>query len=347
MFKKRAAKRIKLDISYAAIFKVLLIVFLVVFLYLVRNVLLILFLAFIIASAIMPAVNFLESKKISIFLGVLLIYLLLVSVLALVVFLIIPPITEQLGQFAGNLPDYYHKIDLAVQKWGFIDNNGDLSDLIQSNWSTLMGSGKTIFDTLGGVVGAVFTLVLSMIIAFYISVQKDSLQRLVVFFTPKKKREYAAGLVDRIQEKLGAWLKGQLLLCLVIGALAYIGLTILGVKYALVLGLIAGATEIVPYVGPFIGGGVGVLVALAQSPILAILVLVMYLLIQQLENALVVPVIMRKAVGLNPIITIVAITAGSSLAGAGGAIIAIPLAATLSILLKDAWDYKNKINAKK
>jgi len=347
MFKKHAAKRIKLDISYSAIFKVLAVAFLIVFLYLVRDVVLVLFVAFIISSAIMPAVNGMQNRGVPRFLGVLLMYLVLISLIILAIILAVPPITEQLGQLASSLPTFYHKVDIAIQNWGLNVNGSNLGDIIESSWASIMSGGRTVFNTLGGVVGALFAVVLSLVIAFYMSVQKDSLQRLAVLLSPKKKREYVKGLIARIQEKLGAWLKGQLVLCLVVGVLAYIGLLILGVKYALILAVIVAITEIVPYIGPFVGAVPAILIALTQSPILALFTIILYVLIQQIENAFITPNIMRKAVGLNPIITIAAISAGGTLAGIGGAIIAIPLAATLSILLKDAWEYKQKISAKK
>ncbi len=345
MLKKTTlSKKFKWDISYAAILKIIVVIALLIFLYLIRDILLILFVAFIVASAIIPAVNKMESKGIPRFLSVLLLYLVLISIITTAVILIAPPISSQVSQLAGNLPEYYHRADMwfqGLQDLGIGAESTSFDSLIQSNWSAILGSGRAIFSTVGGVLGGLFAAILALVIAFYISVQKDSLVRLLRLLIPKKKnRVTAEEIITKIQEKMGAWLKGQLLLCLIIAVLCYIGLTALGIKYALVLALIAGITEIVPYVGPFVGAVPAILVALTQSPLLALLVIILYTLVQQLENAFITPNIMRKAIGLNPIITIVAIVAGGKLAGIGGAIIALPLAVTVSILLKSTWKHR-------
>jgi len=139
---------------------------------------------------------------------------------------------------------------------------------------------------------------------------------------------------------MGAWLRGQLILCFIIGLGVFIGLTVLGVEYALVLGLIAGLLEMIPYVGPWTAAALAIFIALGQAPALALIVLIYFVVLQQAENNLLVPKIMRKAVGLNPIISILAVITGAKLAGFIGVLFAIPVASALSILLQDF--FKNK-----
>jgi predicted PurR-regulated permease PerM len=134
---------------------------------------------------------------------------------------------------------------------------------------------------------------------------------------------------------MGAWLKGQLILCIIVGLAIFIGLSILGVKYALVLGLIAGFLEIIPYVGPWTSAALAAFIALGQSPMLALFTLILFIVIQETNSNLLVPKIMQKAVGLNPIISILAIIIGAELAGFLGVLFAIPIASALSILLQD------------
>jgi len=131
-------------------------------------------------------------------------------------------------------------------------------------------------------------------------------------------------------------------LCLVIFVLSYIGLLILGVKYALMLALIASITELVPYIGPIIGAIPAVVLAFAQSPMLAVFVVALYYGIQLVENNILTPKIMEKAVGINPIISIVALLVGFKVAGVVGAILSIPVATAVSVFVKDVFDSKGE-----
>jgi predicted PurR-regulated permease PerM len=142
-------------------------------------------------------------------------------------------------------------------------------------------------------------------------------------------------LFNRVQRKMGLWLRGQLILCLIIFALTYLGLSILGVKYALILALIAGLTEFIPYLGPFLGGVPAVFLAFTQSPTLAIFVAILYIIVQQIENNFLTPKIMEKAVGLNPIVSIAAIMVGFSIGGVIGALLSIPVATAAVVVIQD------------
>lgn len=338
-------QKVHFDISLSMIWKILGVVLGLIFLYLVRDILLILFIAFIIASAITPLVDKLEDRKIPRVLSLIGVYIILLGVIVLVVMLIIPPVTTQLGQLASNIPYYYQEVS------GWLANADassqaalGLQDMLQ-NWTSNLGQGVSgIFSFLGSFMGVMVGAFLSLVIAFYMSLQKDSVKKFVRSVTPKKYQPYAIQLTRRIQEKMGAWITGQLVLCLVIGVLAYVSLLIMGIKYALVLALFAGMTEIIPYIGPWIGAVPAVFLGFLQSPVLGLIVLIVYIVvIQQLENSVVVPVVMKKAVGLNPIITIIAIAIGGQLAGVAGAIIAIPLAVVISIVLKDIVEFNKEV----
>jgi predicted PurR-regulated permease PerM len=139
----------------------------------------------------------------------------------------------------------------------------------------------------------------------------------------------------RVQDKLGLWLRAQLLLSGIIFLVTWIGLLILGVKYSLVLALIAGITEVIPFIGPIIGAIPAVLLAFLQSPIKALLVLILYLVIQQLEGNILVPKVMQKTVGLNPIVVIVVILLGAKIAGVLGALLSIPVAVAIMTIAGD------------
>jgi predicted PurR-regulated permease PerM len=166
------------------------------------------------------------------------------------------------------------------------------------------------------------------------------MKKLVWSVVPIRHQPYIMQLINRMQKKIGMWLRGQLILSLIIFALTYIGLLILGVKYALVLALIAGLTEFIPYLGPLLAAIPAVFLAFTQSPMLAVFVAVLYYVIQLTENNILVPKIMQKAVGLNPIVSIAVLLIGFQLAGVVGAILSIPVATAASVFFKDVLDGK-------
>jgi predicted PurR-regulated permease PerM len=156
-------------------------------------------------------------------------------------------------------------------------------------------------------------------------------ERIAAFFVGREQR--VKSLIVQIEEKLGSWLRGQLFLSLIIGILSYIGLLVLGIPYALPLAVVAGVLEVIPVIGPIISSIPSVLIALTISPILGLAVAAMYFVIQQLENHLIVPQVMKRAVGLNPLIVILAIAIGSSLLGFAGALLAVPIAVVLQTVV--------------
>jgi len=201
--------------------------------------------------------------------------------------------------------------------------------------SQLSSAASNIFGTAINIFGGIFNAIMILIISVYLVVQDKSLKIILASLIPEKHQSYIADLAQRIQEKLGAWLRGQLVIMIIIGILCFIGLVILKVKFALTLALLAALFEIVPFVGPVISGAVAVLIALTQSPFLALFVLILYVVVQQLEGHIIAPQVMKRVAGLNPLIVIIALIVGGKIAGLLGVVVAVPLAAALSVLLKD------------
>ena len=181
--------------------------------------------------------------------------------------------------------------------------------------------------------------------AFYLVIEEDAAKRLFRHLTPKKHQAYIVGLVNRMQEKLGHWLRGQLLLMLIVGLLTYVMLLVMGVEYPLVLGVFAGFAELVPYAGPIIAAIPAIVIAFVSSPVKAVIVALLYFGIQQLENTVLTPKIMQKSVGLNPVISLMVLLIGFHAAPLFGmpefvgAILAIPVTTVLSVGLRDVVDY--------
>ncbi len=328
----------KLDITYSSIFRVLLVIIGLLFVYVIKDIIALIIVSLFLASAIMPWVNWFHKHNIPRALAVLIIYLIVFSVVIFVLFLIIPPLVEQMNSLASSFPQYFQKVVLTEGMGVFGDNA--TQSVNQQNFTsylqdTIGNTAKSIFSVVSSFFGSVFFMAAALVLTFYMVLNEELLVRSAKLITPKEYRKYVGDFIKRSQAKLGDWLRGQLYLMFAIAVLTYIGLLILGVKYALVLALIAGLLELIPYAGPIISAIPAVIIAFSISPIKAVLVIIVYFLIQQAENHILVPKVMEKAVGLNPIVTIVAILIGAKLFGIVGAIFSVPVATLLSMFLDD------------
>jgi predicted PurR-regulated permease PerM len=322
-----------INVSTLTIVKIILISLALWFIYLIRDVLAILFISVILSVLIDPLANWFGKRKIPRGLAVLTVYVILITVLSLALVLLIPPIVAQFQQLIERLPDYWQKI--TATQIGEFAAQYDFKNLEESFKSIGASLARGVYATAGGVFGGITALFLILVLTFYIVTQEESLKKTIKSFIPDQYLPYINQLSIKIQQKLIAWFKGQIILCLVVGFFVYIGLLILGVDYALALGLIAGLTEIIPYVGPFIGGATATFIAFGDSPLKALMVIILYVIIQQLESQLLVPRVMQKAVGLNPIVSIIILIIGAKLGGIVGALIAIPVASVISIFIQD------------
>ena len=339
-------KPISINITTLTIFKVILVFLLLYFLYLIKDILAVLFVSLILASAVDPWVDWMHSKKLPRSIAILFIYLVVLSVIGSVIYLIIPPIAKEIGEISVNFPQYLEKMIStfsALKEYssqhGILDNIKDSLGSVSSNLQKAAGG---VFSTISNIFGGIFSFFLILVITFYMVVEEGAIKKLVWSIAPEKHQPYIMQLINRMQKKIGLWLRGQLILSLVIFILTYIGLSILGVEYALVLALIAGLTEFVPYLGPILGSIPAIFLAFAQSPMLAVFVIVLFFVIQQVENNILVPKIMQKTVGLNPIVSISVLMIGFKIAGVVGAILAIPVATAVSVFVKDLFDGKAK-----
>lgn len=338
-------RKVTFDISYAAFAKLVVIAVLLLFLYLVREVILMMFVAIVIASGIDPWIDFLQKKRIPRWLSVIFIFLCIIGIIFLTIYLLIPPIASQLHQLIQYLPQYYKFISKQVETSDVMQFESGLEGL-QKNFGNLTGKfndlASNIFGTFSGVIRGIVSVVVVFVLAFYFVVEEDNFKKFIRSVTPLRYRPYVEDLVDRVQSQVGRWFRGQLLLGLIVGVMVFIGLSLAGVKYALVLALLAAILELVPYVGPVISAVPAVFLGFIQSPILGLIVIGIYLLVQQLENNLIVPNVMKRVVGLNPLVIILVILVGGKLAGILGAILAVPIATALHVFFLDIFEVRDQ-----
>ncbi|MBI4239531.1 AI-2E family transporter [Candidatus Uhrbacteria bacterium] len=325
-----------INISTLSFIKVLIILGVLASFYILRDVLAIIFIALILSSAMGPWVTSLERKGLPRMLGILLIYLLMISGFGLVVLLIIPPMTYEFNLLAQQFPFYAERMLQLLR-----DLNSDYNlvqqfkDSIQSIQSGLVDVASNVFSKLYDFVRGFVAFIAIFVVTFYIIAEETALRKLVHTVVPVKYQPYLEDVIGRIQGKIGQWLRGQMILCFIIFTLTFIGLSILGVNYVLLLAILAGILEFIPVIGPTIAAIPALFVAFSQSPILAFWVLLLYILIQQLENHLLVPRIMERTVGINPLISIIALLIGAEIAGIIGVLLAIPVATIVIIIIQD------------
>jgi predicted PurR-regulated permease PerM len=322
----------KIEISTGTIIKFFLVLIAIIFLYFIKDVLLLIFIAIVIIAALEPMVDWAESRKIPRLLSTSFLYLVFLGLIGLVFYLLIPPLVEQIGNLANNLPDYvskitpiYHQIANHLPNWQQILEN------ISRQLGQISGS---IFSVGAVIFGGIFSLITVLVLSFYALVGKTRLNQFIVYLFPENKQKRVLEIIHKIIAKIGQWFRGQLLLSFTMGVLVTVVLYVLGVPYALTIGVIGAILEVIPFIGATLTGAIAVILALlAGSWIKALLAVVAYIILQEIETHFLVPKIMGKAVGLSPIIIIVALLIGGKIAGIIGALIAIPVAAAISILI--------------
>jgi predicted PurR-regulated permease PerM len=332
------------DISTGIIFRTILIVLGIWLLYLIRGIIAILFVSLIIAAAIDPAVTWMTKKKIPRSFAVLIIFIILFLIIGLLISFLVPPIVSQFRGFVQDLPAHFEKLtqtfsgfDFYFQSQGISFDSKNFLNNLTNDFSQSSGE---IFSTTVGIFNGIISFIAILSLAFYLSVKEEGMGNFLSSIIPGEHQQYVVSLAERIRDKIGKWLQGQLFLMLVIFILDYIALSLLGIPYALFLAIFAGVLEVVPYIGPIISAVPGVLLGFLISPITGLMALAAYVIVQQFENHVIVPQIMKKAIGLNPVTVILALLIGAKLGGVLGAVLAVPLAAAGSVFVKDLLSKK-------
>jgi len=325
-------EKVVFEISITSVLKVILLLLSVWVLYQVRSILVVILVAMVITIALEPFVEKLEKDRIPRSLSVIVLYIAFLAVLGAFVYFVIPPVALQIKELTLDLPYYTSRLS------GF--NFGDTSPItkILNNLSSnLTDSAGSILAGLISVFGGVVHAITIFALTFYALVDKEGLRKTLVALIPIDQKERLLATINKVSLKLGDWLRGQLLLMLIIGVVDGSILAVLGIQYALVLGLLAGLLEVIPIIGPTISALTAVFVAFVSGAALwkILVVLVAYIAVQQIENQILVPKIMQKATGLSPIIVIIALLVGDKLLGLGGAVLAIPLAAGIQVFTNE------------
>jgi len=343
-------RELAIRITPSSIIVAILLVLLVALLYILRDLVLIVLTAIVIASAIEPATAWFQKYKIPRLVSVLIVYLTFFALLLGFFYFFLPTILVETLNFLAILPSYLQAIDNLnpFQETVFLGTEGladqiSFSQAFESLRGVFSNVTKSFLETINFVFGGLLSFVLIIVFSFYFAVQETGIDDFLRVISPAKHQKYIVNLWKRSQVKIGLWMQGQLMLAVIVGMLVYLGLTILGVKHALLLALVAAIFELIPVFGPILSAIPAIAVGFVDGGVtVGLLVVGLYVIIQQFENHLIYPLVVTKVVGVPPLLVILALLVGAQLAGFLGIILSVPFAAVLQELVSDIQKNKKR-----
>jgi predicted PurR-regulated permease PerM len=317
-------------------------------LWVARDALLILYVSGLLATGLRPIVQRVQIavpqgvQRLPRWLAVLLIYLVIVGGVTLIGLLVVPPIVDQAQELWKRLPELLDRGQAFLVRHGIIDHRITLEEAVRN----APGPGEavgTVASAVRTVIATIITIITILILTFYLILESDALFGAFARLFPRPDRPRVKSAAMKISVKVGAWLSGQLILGGTIGLTAAIGLYFLGVPYFYVLSVLTGVGELIPIAGPVASAIPAILLALTVSPQTALFTMLFFVAQQQVESHVLVPKIMQRQVGVSPVFVIVALLIGASLLGIIGAILAVPTAAIVQVVVEEILDERDRM----
>ncbi|MEK9147386.1 MAG: AI-2E family transporter [Patescibacteria group bacterium] len=326
------------SISYSSILKVFVVIIGIWFLYQILDVVAIVIFSIIISSVVAPMIDKMQLYKIPRILGGVIIYVVIIFIIGLVLFLIIPPLAQEIATLAKQLPYLINNSDFLSlsndSTVSFIQFLNQLSGELPKAASSFWGWGA-------GLVGGIGNIIFVFVISFFLSVQDNGLKQLLRDSLPIKYQQNILNIIFKSQKTLSHWLKGQLILMFLVGLLTFIGLQFVNVPYKLSLAILAGLLEIITFEVPLIAAIPAIIFGAGISLITAVIIAVIYFIIQRVENTILVPYVMKWAMQMNPILVLIAILVGVKVGGVTGMLLSVPLLAVGIEFFKKYYNSKS------
>lgn len=371
-------KTININITAGTIFKAISLILLIWFLYFTKDVVLVVLVAVVIASGMEPLVLWFNKHKINRLIASIISYLGIVGIFTGLMFFFVPAVLDEAASFLTELPKYLETTTLwnplnvntenisnsqkvvqtlsdgvnnpsqlvsdATSQIKVSGTNFGLGDLVRSIQNISSNVSDGFIKIVSAIFGGLLSFILIIVLSFYFLVQEDGVANFLRLITPIQQENYVIGLWKRSQRKIGQWMQGQILLGVIVAVLLYLGLMILGIKNALLLAVIAGIMEIIPMFGPILSAIPAIMMAFVGGGFTsAVLVMGLCTIVQQFENHLIYPLVVKKVVGVSPVVVILALIVGFNLAGFLGIILAVPMVAALMELVDDMEKNKHPI----
>jgi predicted PurR-regulated permease PerM len=295
----------------------------------IKEILILFFISYILTAALTPYAQILHGYKIPRTISVAIVYLVTLAIVVLLIVPLIPFFSAQVSSLIISFPRY---LDGILNALGVEIGAPQLQSLLANQLENI---GTNALAITGTILNLFFSLFLVFVVSFYLMLDHGRVKKELSLLFPKDEREKVEDLVEQVDNKLGAWFRGQLVLGIFIGVFTWMALSLISFPFALPLALLAGILEIVPTIGPILSAIPAVIVALSISPAMTLVIILIYIVIQLLENNLLVPKVMQQAVGLNPIVVILAISIGATILGVLGALLSIPFLTMIIVIVKN------------
>lgn len=329
-----------ISISIGTIVKAVLVVLFFGLLFFLKDLFLVLLMSIVVASAVEPGTQWLVRRKIPRLFSVIFVYISIAICLAGIIFFLLIPLLSESSDFLRNFPTYFNAGTItntlnsneffSSQSISNLTNNINLGQVVSQINGVISNVTSNTFGTVATFFGGLLSFFLTVILSFYLAMEEDGVGKFLKAITPIKHEKYVISLWKRSQRKIGLWMQGQLILAVIIGVLVYLGLLILNVPNALLLASLAAAFEIIPLFGPILASIPAIAIGFVTSGIsFAALIAGLYIIIHQFENQLIYPLVVKKVVGVSPIVSIMALAVGFQLAGFIGLILSVPIAAVI------------------
>ncbi len=343
-------RHFNISISPGSFITAILLVLMLGLLFYLRDLVLVVLAAVVIASAMEPAILFLTRHGFARLLSVVIMYALVAGIFFGVLFLFIPPILDDAASFLASLPNTVASLNISISDatygllpWGTVADTLSSAELLRNISQTLANTTGGVFTTLSAFFGGVTSFVLVVVFSFYFSVQETGVDDFLRVVTPVKEQAYVLELWRRSQQKIGKWMQGQIILAAIVGVLLYLGLTILDVPHALLLAVLAAIFELIPVFGQILAAIPAVAIGFAAGgPTMALLVAGLYIVVQQFEAHLIYPVVVKKVVGVPPLLVILALLVGFKLIGFLGVLLSVPIAGAIQEFVNDIDKKKSR-----
>lgn len=330
-----------LDISWQTIIKIFIAGFAFYILFLARHIIVWLFFGLMISVLLEPAIEFLRKFKIPKLIAVIVVYLFIFGLVGLAIYFIAPTFAAEIAQFIQNIPTYFEKIHPLLKDLGF-NVAQDFQGFTAQFAGALEDSSKSVIRAITVLFGGISSTLVIFIFSFYISLEERGVEKTLALLTPKKYEESVLYIFQKAQYKVAGWFGARLLACVFVGILSLIVFLFFGVKYVLILSLISGALTFIPFIGPLITAiAVLLFVGASDSWATAIYIVIALVIIQELENKIITPLLMKKFLDMPPLIVLIAILVGGTIFGILGIIFAVPVCGIVYEFLKEFLE-KNK-----
>jgi len=330
-----------LTLNWDFCLKMALLVIFIYFLYIIKDLIIWIVFALVLSILFNFAIEFLERKKVPRVLATVIVYFGLLILIGLFFYKTAPIFLAEINQFIEKLPEYLNKISPYLNKLGLgsIENSSSLFSFIRNN---LQQVSQGIINALIVIFGGLQSTIFIVFLAFFFSLEKNLLENLLSNFIPLKYRERFLRLVPRVKRRVNNWFVSRIIGVIFVALLSYLVLRVFDVKYAFILAILGGVLDFIPMLGPVVAGLLIAMIVMMSSVTKALIILICFIIIQQLEGNILFPILFKKFVGLPPSLVLIALAVGASLWGFLGAILAIPLTGIIFEIIKDYLKVKRR-----